>query len=230
LQKVDAGAKNHIQENKKKLAKAETGRQVEFVKNLKEIEISRSRNGITLHVDESHVYCELDCKRTWCRKGEDKWVDSSSPGKRKVSLYGAVCRQLGEIFLWRAPTFNSEQTAIFLRELREKYPGRRLDVVWDGGSQHKGDFVKDAIKDTGIHLLPLPPYSPDLSDMEPFWRYLKKDVKYNRCHEQEDPLWEEIYKYEQKINRSPSIIKKRCKPNYSNIRHLLNLMDSESRS
>jgi transposase len=33
-----------------------------------------------------------------------------------------------------------------------------------------------------IHLLPLPGYSPDLTAVEPLWRWLRKDVTYHHCH------------------------------------------------
>lgn len=46
-------------------------------------------------------------------------------------------------------------------------------VIMDNLSSHKGAAVRKAIRDTGAHLLFLPPYSPDLNPIEQVFAKLK---------------------------------------------------------
>ncbi len=55
---------------------------------------------------------------------------------------------------------------------------RRGDVVvWDGLAPHKAAGVAEAVEAAGASLLPLPPYSPDFSPIEPMWSKVKQDLR-----------------------------------------------------
>ena len=53
-------------------------------------------------------------------------------------------------------------------------------VILDNGSFHKSTKTKEAIEAKGAHLLFLPPYSPDLNDIEPQWATLKSNIRKNK--------------------------------------------------
>ncbi len=50
-------------------------------------------------------------------------------------------------------------------------------VVWDNLSPHKAREVGQTIERAGATLMPLPPYSPDLSPIEPCWSKVKGHVR-----------------------------------------------------
>lgn len=50
-------------------------------------------------------------------------------------------------------------------------------VVWDGLSPHKAPQMREQIEEAHATLLPLPPYSPDLSPIEPCWSKVKGCVR-----------------------------------------------------
>lgn len=50
-------------------------------------------------------------------------------------------------------------------------------VVWDNLSPHKAEQVRQEIGRAGAGLMPLPPYSPDLSPIEPCWSKVKQHVR-----------------------------------------------------
>ena len=50
-------------------------------------------------------------------------------------------------------------------------------VVWDGLTPHKAAGVAEAVESAGARLLPLPPYSPDFSPIEPMWSKVKQDLR-----------------------------------------------------
>lgn len=55
---------------------------------------------------------------------------------------------------------------------------RRGDVVvWDNLPSHAAADVDDVLREHGAILLPLPPYSPDFSPIEPAWSKVKQALR-----------------------------------------------------
>lgn len=50
-------------------------------------------------------------------------------------------------------------------------------VVWDNLSAHHAADLEQAVQSAGASLLPLPPYSPDLSPIEPGWSKVKQYLR-----------------------------------------------------
>ena len=50
-------------------------------------------------------------------------------------------------------------------------------VLWDGLSPHKAQQMQRQIEQAKAKLIPLPPYSPDLSPIEPAWSKVKGHVR-----------------------------------------------------
>jgi transposase len=50
-------------------------------------------------------------------------------------------------------------------------------VVWDNLAPHKAQRVRAAVEQRQAQLMPLPPYSPDLSPIEPGWGKVKGHVR-----------------------------------------------------
>ena len=50
-------------------------------------------------------------------------------------------------------------------------------VLWDGLSAHKSERARRGVESAGATLMPLPPYSPDLSPIEPCWSKVKEHVR-----------------------------------------------------
>jgi transposase len=50
-------------------------------------------------------------------------------------------------------------------------------VVWDGLAPHQAAGLKQSVERVGAALMPLPPYSPDLSPIEPCWSKVKQIVR-----------------------------------------------------
>jgi hypothetical protein len=109
-----------------------------------------------------------------------------SAGER-ASDHGLTAAEVGvidsEVFLafaWMLAGRPAEAPAGWRRQ-------RPLHLVVDNYSVHKSDRVKEELPrlaSAGVHLFYLPPYSPELSEIEPIWQ----DVKYRllpvRSHSQ----------------------------------------------
>jgi len=50
-------------------------------------------------------------------------------------------------------------------------------VVWDNLGAHRAADLEQAVRSAGARLLPLPPYSPDLSPIEPGWSKVKQHLR-----------------------------------------------------
>jgi transposase len=50
-------------------------------------------------------------------------------------------------------------------------------VVWDNLGAHRAADLEQAVRSAGASLLPLPPYSPDLSPIEPSWSKVKQHLR-----------------------------------------------------
>lgn len=50
-------------------------------------------------------------------------------------------------------------------------------VLWDGLTPHKVPRMRELVESARATLMPLPPYSPDLSPIEPCWSKVKEYVR-----------------------------------------------------
>jgi transposase len=55
--------------------------------------------------------------------------------------------------------------------------GRGKTIVLDNASYHKGGRLREIVEKAGCKLLYLPPYSPDLNDIEHFWFPVKHAIR-----------------------------------------------------
>jgi transposase len=66
-----------------------------------------------------------------------------------------------------------EEVAVFLRHLLRQVRGH-LIVLLDNGKTHRGDPVGELLARTSrLHLVPFPPYAPELNPDEGVWNHLK---------------------------------------------------------
>jgi transposase len=121
-------------------------------------------------------------RRTWAPKGEPPALVQRGRHRQKVSVAAA---------LWLPPArdevrlfartlvdgyFTNERMAPFLAGLL-RAAGGPVVVVWDGGSPHKGDPIRDLLADRAgeLWLERLPAYGSELMPVEQFWTWLKYD-------------------------------------------------------
>lgn len=63
-----------------------------------------------------------------------------------------------------------------LKEYRRANPNKRLVIVLDNFSSQHAVLVRQYAAGNNIHLVYLPPYSPDLNPIEQIWRAIKREV------------------------------------------------------
>ncbi len=114
--------------------------------------------------DESRYGLLPQLRRVWTQRG-------LRPHKRWQTryewsyCYGALDIVEGKTVFVQTPTVNLDWTEAFLEQIKLQYPDYEHVVVWDGAVFHPKDSSHEKVPD-GIHILMLPPYSPELNPID----------------------------------------------------------------
>jgi transposase len=170
---------------KKRLLKADADARAAFVDTYIDLLAEAAATGAKLFfVDEAHFRADADLRGKWVLQGEPALVDSTSPRwGEKASYYSAVCLETGEVETMELESTSTAGTsAAFLAQLRAHHP-QPLIVIWDNGPAHRGEAIRDylATPDVRLHLVNLPPYSPDFNPDEAIWKWARAEVTANSC-------------------------------------------------
>jgi transposase len=133
-------------------------------------------------IDESGFLMTPLLRRSWAPQGKPPLLRPKSGHRDKVSVAAA---------LWLTPQrdrlglfsrvlvndyFNNERVAPFVRALLQEI-SCPLIVIWDGGTMHKGDPIRQLVKECKGRLMleRLPSYGAELMPVEQLWAWLKYD-------------------------------------------------------
>jgi putative transposase len=114
---------------------------------------------------------------TWVRRRERKRIPYENPQGRRVNVLAALVKHGATPALYwilKPGSLRGEHLVRFLQALPSA--PQPTVVVLDNGSMHRNAVAKAAIPDlwrAGIYLFFLPPYSPDLNEIEPAFRVIK---------------------------------------------------------
>ena len=170
---------------KKRLVKANEARREAFVAEYAALKEEAQQTGAKVFfADEAHFRADAELRGKWVLKGRPALVDSNSPRYgEKASYYSAVCLETGEVeWMELEGNSNSETSAAFLEQLRERHGGR-LNVIWDNAPAHRGEAVRGLLRKAGLNLrlINLPGYSPDFNADEAIWGWAREEATGNLC-------------------------------------------------
>jgi len=117
--------------------------------------------------DESRYGLLPNHRRVWTRKGlrpHKLWQSKYDWSY----CYGAIDPVDGKTVFVQTPSVSMEWTQAFLEQIKSQYPDHEHIVVWDGAGFHPKDASHEMIPED-IHILKLPPYSPELNPIEKLW-------------------------------------------------------------
>ena len=160
--------------------------------------------------DQSGFAPTLPTGYTWCRIGQRKLVRYEAPQRRRVNVAGALAPYAAGgpelVFESRRTDQGKYDAAAHLRFLarlgglpQPLPPGWRRErpcvVVLDNYSVHHSRAVKEqlpALEAAGVRCFFLPPYSPELNEIEPLWRQVKYQDLPDRSHTTAQALQEAV--------------------------------------
>lgn len=130
-------------------------------------------------------------RRTWARAGHPPILLQAGAHRKKVSLAAAIwfspsTGRLGLFFdALIDKYFDSDWMSIFVDDFMRKIQRRKMIVIWDGGTMHKGDPIRALLRRHRgrLCLERLPPYAPMLNPVEQLWGWLKYGAMCNLAPE-----------------------------------------------
>lgn len=119
-------------------------------------------------MDEHRVGLQPILRRVWAPKGQRPRAPVR-PAYRWCYVYAFVRPHTGETYWLLLPTVSGTAFAAALGEFAAAMgagDGKRIILVLDGAGWHSGTAVRVP---RGLHLVALPPYSPELQPVERVW-------------------------------------------------------------
>ena len=122
--------------------------------------------------------------RGWYLRGV-RPVQAVRPRYQNFYLYSAVNPMTGEeLSIW-LQWVGTDMMNIYLAYLRQAIKAEKILLVLDCAGWHRS---KDLVIPTGIELIYLPPYSPELNPVERLWMWLRRHVCRNRIFDALDEI------------------------------------------
>jgi len=106
-----------------------------------------------------------------------------APTRKSVACFGAVSVRTGKFVRSRCAKFNAATFETFLKtRLRHRSRSKRMVLVLDNARYHHAVLRKPLLRKyrTGLTLLFLPPYSPQLAPIERVWKLARRRATHNR--------------------------------------------------
>ena len=128
--------------------------------------------------DEVRIEHEAILRRAWHRTGATTKLRVNRI-KQAQSYIGFLHEHDGTVDL-TALDWQTNNIINALTELTLKYPGKRIVIVWDNAKWHTSKHLRSHLGQgnplENIHLINLPPYSPDHNPIEHVWNEAKNHI------------------------------------------------------
>jgi len=156
---------------------------------LKNLPVSGKKPVKVWFADESRYGLLPNLRRLWTNKGQRPHKRWKSEYKWSY-CYGAIDAVEGKTVFLQTPTVSLDWTEAFLLQIKKQYPGHEHIVVWDGAGFHPRDSFHEQVP-PGIHVVLLPPYSPELNPIEKLWDLIQDHTS--------NKLWPSIERLDQVV-------------------------------
>lgn len=160
----------------------------ELEQNLENLHLPKDRAVKIWVADESRFGLHTQSRRCWTLRGQRVVIPQQQRYEWEY-VYGALEVLEGAAQFRFMPSVNLDFSRDFLQQIAASDPTAEHVVLWDQAGFHPR--AADADLPERIHLLALPPYSPELNPIEGLWDQVQ-DVTANRRHESLDALEETL--------------------------------------
>ena len=147
---------------------------------------------IVLVEDECHLLWGDVCGRVWGKRNIPIEVPMITERARQTD-YGAINVLTRTVHLQEKPGGEGSSTVAYLRWCQSLYPDKKLLVLWDGASYHRGAEMQAFLAQTNAGLaeadwkvtcLLFAPHAPEQNPTEDLWlkgkTYLRKQFAVNK--------------------------------------------------
>ena len=156
----------------------------ELEQNLEKLELPKDRPVKIWVADEARFGLHTQSRRCWALRGQRVVLPQEQRYEWEY-VYGAVEVVTGLVEFQYLPSVSLELSRGFLQQLVASDPAAEHVVIYDHAGFHPR--AGDPHLPARLHLLPLPPYSPELNPVEGLWDQVQ-DVTCNRHFQGLDEL------------------------------------------
>lgn len=137
----------------------------------------KSSSWAVLVSDETRLVWEAIIRRVWLPKGK-KSILKIQRNNQYQNFIGFLNLGTGKTHLFKIKWQNQETIIKALKLLKRRYPKKKICLVWDNASFHKGKDIREALRKElkSFHLLNFPPHAPDTNPQEHVWRCSKDQI------------------------------------------------------
>lgn len=101
----------------------------------------------------------------------------TAPGRFRLNIIGAIHATSRELTALYNTTYITATTVVeLLEKIAHEYAGKPIHIILDNARYQHCQLVKDAALRLNIHLVFLPPYSPNLNLIERLWKFVKSEL------------------------------------------------------
>lgn len=130
----------------------------------------------------------------------------ASAGRNRINVLGAINAITKEVTTYTNTTYICANTLVnFLKQLKEKYPDKPIAIVLDNARYQHCFVVKAIAAGLGMHLLFLPPYSPNLNIIERLWKFTKKKILYAQYYDCPERFHNAVTAFFENINKENNL-------------------------
>lgn len=155
-------------------------KQAEFIAYYETLKAGCGENETILFIDAVHPTQATKISYGWIKKGNKKAIETTG-SRTHINIIGAVnLLNIKSTVVNDYETINSENIVDFFGKLQANYPSNhKLHIILDGAGYDRSDLVKNSVKELGITLHYLPPYSPNLNQIERLWKVMNEKSQNN---------------------------------------------------
>jgi len=133
--------------------------------------------------------------------------------RERLNVIGAIDPINDQGFFAYIDNLNAKNFEGFLRGITARFPGSgKLFLILDNSRAHHANSLNPFLSSVQnkLELVFLPPYSPDLSEIEELWRKIKREVVYNTFYESFEEFKEALTSALRRARDSNGKIKNLC--------------------
>lgn len=173
-----------------------------------------SKNTVIGYFDESSPQTTSNTQRMW---SINKPHIEKNTTRIKANTFGIYSPNGNSTVIFRDHSRTDDVIAA-LQEFIDANPDKRYVVILDNFSSHRAKRVQEFANDNQIHLVYLPPYSPDLNPIEQIWKDIKREISSTFVHDVEylrSVITEAFYNLSVKVSYAEGWINRFLSPMYS---------------
>ena len=141
-------------------------------------------------------------RRCWAPRGVRPHV-ASQMVREYTYAYVAVSPHDGVMDSLVLPRVNAQAMSLFLAEVGSRHPDEFILMVMDGAGWHKANELRVP---ENMHLVFLPPYSPELNPVEHIWENIREGWFANQAFKSMNGVENQLVKALASLENDPATI------------------------